>query len=195
MPDIAQLYVKNAEMRRAQYQSNSAEAGIDAVEAQYRPQISLEGRVTINESRDTLNRRDEFDNHYVIARATVPLYARGAEYAEYNRAEAISRRAKAEYLSVSGDVLSRYREAIARYQSGVETVQAFEVTQKAAQKALKGVRLEYQYGFRTILDVLDAERDLLQTGAELINAKADRLAALIEVKYFLNELAPVTYYN
>jgi len=47
--------------------------------------------------------------------------------------------------------------------------------------ALDGVRQEQQYGARTTLDVLDAERELFDANVRLVIAKRDRAVAAYSV--------------
>jgi len=48
---------------------------------------------------------------------------------------------------------------------------------RAAQLALEGVQQEYQAGTRTTLDVLDAQRELVQAQVLQVNAEKSRVVA------------------
>ena len=72
---------------------------------------------------------------------------------------------------------------------------------RASTIALEGVRQEAQVGSRTILDVLDAEQDLLNARVKLVRAEQSEVLASMDLKRSLGSLTasslnlPVKVYN
>ena len=60
-------------------------------------------------------------------------------------------------------------------------VRAFTSETKANRIALEGVTEEASAGLRTVLDILDAEQELLDSQVNLVTAKRDRVVAAFEV--------------
>ena len=67
----------------------------------------------------------------------------------------------------------------------LQTIKASIVSNQAAidaaQVALDGVKQEHQYGTRTTLDVLDAERELFQAQVNLVRSQRNEVVALFNV--------------
>ena len=65
----------------------------------------------------------------------------------------------------------------------LEAVRAcsFFTTPKAAEIALEGVRQENEVGARTILDILDAEQELLDSQVDLVRSQRDEIVAGFQV--------------
>ena len=98
----------------------------------------------------------------------VPLYQGGGEYASIRQAKEqlgqARRAADLQRVEAHKDVLSSYaklKAAKAAIESGNEVV-------KAAETALRGVRLEASVGQRTVLDVLNAQQALLEARVRLV---------------------------
>ena len=72
---------------------------------------------------------------------------------------------------------------------------------KASAVALEGVRQEAQVGSRTVLDVLDAEQDLLSARVKLVRAEQSEVLASMDLNRSLGRLTasrlklPVKIYN
>jgi outer membrane protein len=74
-------------------------------------------------------------------------------------------------------VVSNTRSAFATYKAALEAVASNDVAVKANELALEGVRAENSVGTRTILDVLNAEQELLNSQVLLVTAKRDAYVA------------------
>src|SRR5690606_773136 len=86
-------------------------------------------------------------------------------------------------------------------QTALAQIQSFEAQVQAAEIALEGVRQEAQVGARTVLDVLDAEQELLDAQVSLVTARRDRVVAAFQLLAAVGRLTardlalPVTYYD
>ena len=67
--------------------------------------------------------------------------------------------------------------AYADYHAALESIASNEVAVSANELALEGVRAENSVGTRTILDVLDAEQELLNSQVLLVTARRDAYVA------------------
>jgi outer membrane protein len=74
-------------------------------------------------------------------------------------------------------VISSTRSAFANYHAALESIASQDVAVKANELALEGVRAENSVGTRTILDVLDAEQELLNSQVLLVTARRDAYVA------------------
>ncbi len=60
---------------------------------------------------------------------------------------------------------------------------------KANEVALEGVQQEAQVGARTVLDILDAEQELVDAQVELVRAQADEVSSAFDLKRAVGELS------
>ena len=66
---------------------------------------------------------------------------------------------------------------MASWQAANEIIDSTQTAVDAATLSLEGVRAENSVGNRTILDILDAERELLQTKVRLVTARRNAYVA------------------
>ena len=67
-------------------------------------------------------------------------------------------------------------------------IKSFEAQIKAADIALEGVQREASVGSRTVLDVLDAEQELLDAKVSLVRAQRDEVVASFQLKEAIGQL-------
>lgn len=68
-------------------------------------------------------------------------------------------------------------------------IEAFKAAIKAAEIALEGVEREASVGSRTVLDVLDAEQELLDASVSFVSAERDEMAAIFDLKVALGHMS------
>jgi len=74
-------------------------------------------------------------------------------------------------------VVSTTRSNFASYQAAQNAISSNEVAVKANELALEGARAERSVGTRTVLDVLNAEQELLNSQVALVTARRDAYVA------------------
>jgi outer membrane protein len=111
------------------------------------------------------------------AQARIPLYQGGLPSARIRRAQAIEGQTFEQRVATERAVVSSTRSAFADYQAAIESIKSNEIAVKANELALEGVRAENSVGTRTILDVLDAEQELLNSQVLLVTARRDAYVA------------------
>lgn len=107
----------------------------------------------------------------------IPLYQGGLPSARVRQAQALQGQALELRVASERAVVANARSAFADYQAAMEAIQSNEVAVRANELALEGVRAENSVGTRTILDVLDAEQELLNSQVLLVTARRDHYVA------------------
>ncbi len=107
----------------------------------------------------------------------VPLYQGGLPAARIRQSQAIEGRLLEQRIETERSVVSVTRSAFADYKAALEAISSNELAVKANELALEGVRAENSVGTRTILDVLDAEQELLNSQVLLVTARRDAYVA------------------
>ncbi|WP_246450512.1 TolC family outer membrane protein [Sphingomonas rhizophila] len=107
----------------------------------------------------------------------IPLYQGGLPSARIRQAQAFEGQALEQVIGTERAVVSSTRSAFALYQAARGAISANEVAVKANELALEGARAENSVGTRTILDVLNAEQELLNAQVALVTARRDAYVA------------------
>jgi len=107
------------------------------------------------------------------AQMRVPVYQGGLPSARIRQAQAIEGQLLENRIGTERAVISATRSAFAAYHAAIEAIASQDIAVKANELALEGVRAENSVGTRTILDVLDAEQELLNSQVLLVTARRD----------------------
>ena len=105
--------------------------------------------------------------------ATVPLFQGGLIGGRVRQAQALQGQAFEQVIGTERAVVAATRAAFANYHAAAEAIRAQTVAVQANELALEGVRAEQSVGTRTVLDVLDAEQELLNAQVLLVTARRD----------------------
>jgi outer membrane protein len=108
---------------------------------------------------------------------SVPLYQGGLVGARVRQAQAVQSQALEQSIGTERLVVSNVRGAFAVYQAAGAAIAANQKAVSANTLALEGVRAENSVGNRTVLDVLNAEQELLNSQVALVTAQRDQYVA------------------
>ncbi len=107
----------------------------------------------------------------------LPLFQAGRPAAQVRRAQALEGAALEQVTQVERSIVSDTRSAFAAWQSALRVIESSEVQVAANRLSLEGVRAENSVGTRTILDILNAEQELLNSQVQLVTARRDAYVA------------------
>jgi outer membrane protein len=110
-------------------------------------------------------------------RATVPLYQGGLVGARVRQAQAGQSQLIEQSIAVERSVVSQTRAAFASYNAALEAIESNQIAVNANTLALEGTRAEQTVGTRNVLDVLNAEQELLNSQVLLVTARRDAYVA------------------
>ncbi len=108
---------------------------------------------------------------------TLPLFQGGRPAAQVRQAEALRSRAIENVTATERNVIAQARSAYAVWRSSEQVIQSSETAVNANKLSLEGVRAENSVGTRTILDILNAEQELLNSQVTLVTARRDAYVA------------------
>ena len=107
----------------------------------------------------------------------VPLYQGGAAGARVRRAQAFRSQLIEQAIAVERLVVANTGAAFATYRAAQGAIESNEVAVAANELALEGTRAEQTVGTRNVLDVLNAEQELLNAQVALVTARRDAYVA------------------
>ena len=110
-------------------------------------------------------------------RATIPLFQGGLPAAQKRQAQAREGAALEQEIGAEREVIAQVRASFASWQAANEIIGSTQTAVDAATLSLEGVRAENSVGNRTILDILNAEQELLQARVRLVTARRNAYVA------------------
>jgi len=191
--------IKNPIVIAAEFDRLSALDNVDEVWGELLPDLGL----TAGYSRqfEAAAEQGRIDTAKIGLNLAIPIYQQGAVYSRLREArQTVAERAFVvdEQRRVAVETATRAWEAL---QTAAARVASFDTQIEANVIALEGVQREASVGSRTILDVLDAEQELLNARVSHVRGRRDELVAMYEIKSALGQLTardlalPVTLYD
>ncbi|MEO6360751.1 MAG: TolC family outer membrane protein [Sphingomicrobium sp.] len=107
----------------------------------------------------------------------IPLYQGGLPSARIRQAQAFEGQVLEQVIGTERAVVATTQSAFATYTAAQRAIQSNTVAVGANELALEGARAERSVGTRTVLDVLNAEQELLNAQVQLVSAKRDAYVA------------------
>ena len=107
----------------------------------------------------------------------IPLYQGGLPAARIRQAQALEGETLERRIATERAVVANTRSAFATYKAATDAIASNQVAVNANELALEGARAENSVGTRTILDVLNAEQELLNAQVALVTARRDQYVA------------------
>lgn len=192
LDDALEIALKsNPAVQSAEMQAKSAQNAIDVAQADYYPSVDIQasyknmkagahGSYDLGYGTVDTGRAREEDSSVMLV-MDVPLYRAGNTASKVRESKYIAGQARININAVKRDVVRATTQAWENYQSTQASLASLEEQVKASALALEGVRYEEQAGTRTILDVLNAEQELLDARVSVVTAKKN----LIDASYQL----------
>jgi outer membrane protein len=174
----------NPDIISAAINVKASRADIDAAKAERAPKFSASVSGSYNNYLNSLeNNIPGFDVRQSSTSAvagvsmTVPLFTAGRTSAQVRQAQSRTSQAMEQYIEVERGVIAQTRGAYAAWQANRRVIAANEQAVKANALSLEGVRAENSVGTRTILEILNAEQEYLNTQVDLVTAQRDAYVA------------------
>ncbi|MEO1219876.1 MAG: TolC family outer membrane protein [Pseudomonadota bacterium] len=110
-------------------------------------------------------------------RLTIPIFQGGLTAARQRQAGARESAALEQVILTERDIIQQTRTAYENWQASNAVIESSKAAVEAAEVSLEGVRAENSIGNRTIIDVLNAEQELLSARANLVTARRNAYVA------------------
>jgi outer membrane protein len=181
---VAIALENNPDVLAAREEAQAAQYDIDVAGADRLPKVSIYSTGGYNDYFGTLGSGvpgTEFaqteKSAQVGARLSLPLFQGGRPAALRRQAQAFASAAMESEIATERDVIAQTRAAWSSWLAANELIDSSQVAVEAAELSLEGVRAENTVGNRTILDILDAEQELLSARVRLVTARRNAYVA------------------
>lgn len=181
---IAVALDRNPLLRAAQADADAARYDIRVAQAARLPRLSAVGSGNYNNYLGSLEStvpgrafQQAQRTATIGLSATIPLYQGGLPGAQVRRAQAVSSQALEQVILVERRIVADTRAAYSRNRATEAVIRSSEAAVAANELALEGVRAENSVGTRNVLEVLNAQQELLNSHVQLVTAKRDAYVA------------------
>ena len=166
-------------MISAEFSERAARDDIDLIRGELFPTIDLNGRA--NRSEDVGGDGVGLTTRSTTADLTVPLYQSGEVFSRVRAAKQVASLRIQEFAQARCDTENAASDAWDDLATARAQVRAFQAEVDAQTIALEGVTQEQRVGSRTVLDILDAEQELLDAQVNLVRAQRDSVVASFQL--------------
>lgn len=176
----------NPNVVAAEFDRKAGQDNVREVKGELLPEVDVTASVDrLNESSSSSGITNSAD---VTLNLTVPIYQQGSVYSRL-------REAKQDVAELTRNIDQARRDAIEDATSAWENLQTARARVKSLKSqieanvvALDGVEREAAVGSRTVLDVLDAEQELLDSRVAHTQAQRDELVAAYELAAAIGQM-------
>lgn len=170
----------NPDIMSARENRTAARYDVRAAEGAVMPRLSLFANGSYTDYLKSENRTISapyVKNAAAGASLTIPLYQGGRPGATQRQAAARESAAIERTVEVERNVIAQVRSAFASWQASNLTIESTKTAVTAAELSLQGVKAENSVGARTILDILNAEQEMLNARVQLVSAQRNAYVA------------------
>ncbi|HEY0595835.1 MAG TPA: TolC family outer membrane protein [Sphingopyxis sp.] len=178
----------NPDIESANQTVNASKADIGSAKASRAPKVSATLGGGYNNFLGSLksgisgfNVLQETSNAAAGVQVTLPIFTGGRRSAQVRQAQSRSSQAIENYVEVERGVIAQTRGAYAAWQANERIISATQQAVSANALSLEGVRAENSVGTRSILDILNAEQEYLNTQVQLVSAQRNSYVAAFSV--------------
>lgn len=159
----------NPELNKLKYELENTLVSIRKNALNFLPEFSLSGSYAKSlQSSRTINRKD---NYTITADVTVPLFNKGHNFFNLEKSKDESLAIQEAFQSKKINLIHEVRSSWKKMESLKSSILSLEASVESNLVALDGVTKEAGVGTRTTLNILDAEKELTQAEANLVNSR------------------------
>lgn len=183
----SQAHTDNPDIIAAHHTHEASEHHIEASFREHFPQIFA--FASFNKQYDPQpGIVDDSETRTIGIRAAIPLYDAGVTASRVREAKSTAIQRNREMENIHRRIEAALRAEWKNREAAISEMNARHLEISAAEHARDGVKEEARLGERTILDILDADQDLLSSQAALIEARRAELLARYRIFALLGQL-------
>lgn len=172
----------------AEKTEKSSRYGLASAKSMLSPVVSIQGE--FSNSKEVFMRDYNGDSYQVTGSVSMPIFSGGLNWSNIRKAQEINNRDKYFVVESKRRLKKQIKTAFAQYTSSLSKIESTLKQVEANKIALEGVKIEFELGTRTNLDVLDAEREYLDSQVSLISARNDSMLSRFFLLLNIGELTP-----
>jgi TolC family type I secretion outer membrane protein len=189
-PWLQKAIDNNPEIMAAKLTVEEAQQEVEKKQAGHYPTLDLVGvrSYSENDSNNTLG--SQFDSTTIALQFNLPLYAGGGVQAGVRQSLDKVEAAKEDLNLKTRDASTNIQKYFQRLQSEMRSIQAYSQAVKSSELALDDTSKSFKAGFRTNIDVLNAQQKLYENKLNLSKTYYVLINDVVNIQHFsgvLNE--------
>jgi TolC family type I secretion outer membrane protein len=169
------LSENNPDVTQVVYLERAARDGTDVVFGELLPEVSLVGQVGADDEFSDEDRSST--SAQILAQVVIPLYQAGNVESRVRESKQLTAQRRQQLDEARRQATQAATTAWQVLETARAQIESFRAQVEATKTALDGVQQEQQVGLRTVLDVLDAQQEVLTAEVNLVQARRDHLVA------------------
>ena len=184
-------YGARIEYRLLQTEKNLQQYNLKYYKWSFLPNISAFGNYNLNYINNNFGKlySRSFPNSNVGVQLAFPIFQGGKRIFQVRAAEWQVKRLDWEMTSLQNIIRTEYAQAMALYKGNLANYEALKENVQLASEVYNVIRLQYQQGIKTYLDVIIAESDLRSSQLNFYAALYQLLQSKIDVQKALGTLS------
>lgn len=170
----------NPTVTQARYAYQSAGHDVSLIEGEKLPTVNLQADAS-RSNEPAGNRGVRRDTVDLLVTVTVPIYQQGLTDARVREAKQTKGQRRTQIDVSQRQVVDDANRAWQQLTTARAQIDSFQAQIRANEIALEGVSQEARVGSRTVLDVLNAEQELLNSRVSLVQASRDQVLAAFQL--------------
>ena len=180
---VAQALDNNPSLRSARFNAELARENINLQRSGHYPSLDLNANYTDSDTGAQSRRGGR-----VGLELTIPLYQGGAVTSRTREAAFRHEAAKHQRETVERAITRQVREAYRGIEASISLVQALDQARVSSRSSLEATQAGFDVGTRTIVEVLNSQRDLLRAERDYAQARYSYLLNRLSLEQAIGEL-------
>lgn len=169
----------NWNLLAADFDARAGRDKVDEIKGELLPRLDLSG--SASRSLNAVGENYNSNSYKTSLTLTVPLYQSGSVYSRLREARQKVAELRRNTDQARRDAVEAATGTWEKLQVTRARINSFESQVEAAKVALEGVQREASVGSRTVLDVLNAEQELLNARVSIVGAQRDEVVAVFDL--------------
>jgi TolC family type I secretion outer membrane protein len=170
----------NPTLAQARFTLESSKHDIALVEGEKMPTVNLQADA-IKSHEPPGSRGFERDTIDLLLTFSVPIYQAGQPDARAREAKQVQGQRRTQVDVSQRQIADDATRAWQQFMTAGAQIQSFQAQIRSNEIALEGVSQEARVGSRTVLDVLNAEQELLNSRVSLVQSQRDQVLAAFQL--------------
>jgi len=174
---------QNPALVAAQENERATSYAVDDAVGALAPTVSVQGGYAYSQQSysSTIGAGSVVHGLGVMAQVNVPIYQGGAEEATIRQAKELHAQAELNVTVTDLQVRDAVSQAWSSFQAAQASIASNRATANADEIAFMGVKKEQQVGGRTVLDVLNAQQELLNAQVSVVTSQRNATVAAYQL--------------
>ena len=183
--DLENYLTSHPDVLAGQFSVSSAEAQLNAIEAENKGSLSIQGEFSYSMNPGSYTFNDDISAGLVFSR---DLYTGGTEILKKERGELAVYQSELELDKTRINLAKNIRESFAGYEGSVSAVDAQMLVLKGAKESYSITKELYAFSRVSLFEVLSSQEELFNSGTKLIDSIVNRALAKYQLLHSTQKL-------